>query len=630
MPKQIPTRPDYSERVYAKQIRMAYSLLPVGLVATSLNAVVVAAMLWRLVPHAILVAWTTALLLLSLLRLAFYFICCHSKGPTRNIERLGTIFNAGMALSGAIWGFSAFFHLFHNSLPHQIFVAYVLGGMSAGAAATISALRFPYYGFVIPALLPQILLFLLAKDPIHVSMGGMLAFFSVLIAFPAEANAKTTKSNLWLQFEREDLVKSLSQEVGQREQAQGALRQAQAELERKVKERTAQLAQANTGLRREASEREQAQQALRRSEELYRSIFETVQEGIWIIGKDLRVLRANSRMASLLGYEASELSGRELREFMGDKELEVYSSGQTQNFREIPITDRNGKTLWVLEAANGLSASVLGEETMLCIVTDITGLKERERIILDLNRRLQEANRELLAFTHSVSHDLRSPLFAVDGFSRALEEEYGAELPATGKGYLARIRGAVRRMNELIEDLLKLSRVAQGELRVVQTDLGMIARDIVAVLRARHPGRAIEVRIQDNVPAVCDPKLMRIVLENLLGNAWKFTGRKEHASIEFGSQPGPEGTIYFVRDNGSGFDMAQAHRLFTPFQRLHAETEFPGTGIGLATVNRIIRRHGGTVWAEAEPGKGATFFFTLAAGPSEDFTTEAQSAQRWN
>ena len=230
-----------------------------------------------------------------------------------------------------------------------------------------------------------------------------------------------------------------------------------------------------------------------------------------------------------------------------------------------------------------------------------------------LVRELEHKNRELEAFSYSVSHDLRAPLRAIAGFSQLLLDDYVDRLDERGRGYLERICSTAQRMDEIIEDLLKLSRLGRMELRRERMDLSSIAREIANGLRKTVPDRQVKIVIQDGLVADADPRLVRILLENLLGNAWKFTSRTAQPVIELATLDEPDGPVYFVRDNGVGFEMAYANRLFVPFQRLHSEAEFSGTGIGLATVHRIVERHGGRVWAEAAPGKGATFYFTLKA-----------------
>ncbi len=228
---------------------------------------------------------------------------------------------------------------------------------------------------------------------------------------------------------------------------------------------------------------------------------------------------------------------------------------------------------------------------------------------------LERKNKELESFSYSVSHDLRAPLRSIGGFSRALLEEYGPALDVTGRDYLDRVCAAAERMGELIDDLLQLSRVSSAELHRRPTDLSAIARDVSSELQRREPERRIEVSIQNDVVAEADARLVRVLLDNLMGNAWKFTAKVESAKIEFGADVTHAGAVYFIRDNGAGFDMAYAHKLFAPFQRLHTEAEFAGTGIGLATVHRVVDRHEGRVWAEGAVGHGATVFFTLPTTP---------------
>ena len=234
-----------------------------------------------------------------------------------------------------------------------------------------------------------------------------------------------------------------------------------------------------------------------------------------------------------------------------------------------------------------------------------------ERRVAERTAQLQEANKELESFSYSVSHDLRAPLRAIDGFSKALLDGCADILDAKARGYLERVRAAAQRMGELIDDLLELSRMGRAELRRGRTNLSDIARTVAADLRKGDPGRQVEMDIQDGLTAHADGRLMRVVLENLIGNSWKFTGKVAPARIEVGSEQRGEGPVHFVRDNGAGFDMTYAEKLFRPFQRLHGTTDFPGTGIGLATVHRIVDRHGGRVWAEGTVGGGATFYFTV-------------------
>lgn len=224
---------------------------------------------------------------------------------------------------------------------------------------------------------------------------------------------------------------------------------------------------------------------------------------------------------------------------------------------------------------------------------------------------LESANRELEAFCRSVSHDLRAPLRGIDGFSLAVIEEYGERLDATGREYLQRVRAGIQRMGQIIDDLLALSRVLRVEMDRGPVDLSALATRVLDELRETDPKRRVDAVIAPGVVATGDERLLRLAIENLLGNAWKFTARRSDARIEFGVSEGDDAPAYFVRDNGAGFDMAYVDQLFGVFQRLHRQSEFPGNGVGLATVRRIIERHGGRVWAEGVVEQGATFSFTL-------------------
>ncbi len=239
-------------------------------------------------------------------------------------------------------------------------------------------------------------------------------------------------------------------------------------------------------------------------------------------------------------------------------------------------------------------------------------LDAANKLLRGANDRLGLANNELEAFSYSVSHDLRAPLRAMDGFSKALLDRHAAALDAEGRHYLERVRAGTERMSGLIDDLLELSRIVRTPLRAeTAVDLSAIARKIADELRRRDPARDVTLEIADGLEAHGDRQLLAIVLENLLGNAWKFTAKRAGAHVWFGRERGAHGDAFFVRDDGAGFDMAYADKLFAPFQRLHRAADFEGTGVGLATVQRVVARHGGRIWARGAVGEGATFLFTL-------------------
>jgi signal transduction histidine kinase len=236
---------------------------------------------------------------------------------------------------------------------------------------------------------------------------------------------------------------------------------------------------------------------------------------------------------------------------------------------------------------------------------------ELEARVRERTAQLDATNKELESFSYSVSHDLRTPLLTIDGFSQALLEDYADKLDATGRDYLQRVRTNAQHMSELIDDLLGLARLSRNEIQREPVDLSALARSVAADLQRKQPERRVELTVTDGLAAQADARLMRALLENLLGNAWKYSSKQPQARIEFG-RCGSNGTqAFFIRDNGAGFDMAHVSKLFGAFQRLHTADEFPGSGIGLANVQRIVHRHGGRVWAEGAVGKGATFYFTL-------------------
>jgi light-regulated signal transduction histidine kinase (bacteriophytochrome) len=259
---------------------------------------------------------------------------------------------------------------------------------------------------------------------------------------------------------------------------------------------------------------------------------------------------------------------------------------------------------------------------IISVVADITERKrhqnELSRLHAELERRVEErthalqvANRELASFSYSVSHDLRAPLRAINGFAAMLQETYGSQFDRQGRNYLDRVRKGTEKMAALIDDLLRLSQISRQEMRIKPVDLCALAREVAADLQAEDPGRQVEWIIVPGVQTMGDAGLLEAVMRNLMGNAWKYSSGCARASIEFGLTHRKGRPVYFVRDNGAGFDMAYAGKLFGAFQRLHTPDEFPGSGIGLAIVARIIHRHGGDVWAEGQVGEGATFYFRL-------------------
>jgi len=324
----------------------------------------------------------------------------------------------------------------------------------------------------------------------------------------------------------------------------------------------------------------------------------------------------------------------------GDKEFDPLFSRQDQSvvagrrwslyFATLPEFNEVAESnLPAFVLASGIGISLLLFSISWLLVRSRILAEDASKDLEDANRELEGANRELEAFSYSVSHDLRAPLRTIDGFSQILQEDYEPVLEEEGLDYLGRVRAASAHMAMLIDELLDLSRVSRRPLRREPVDLVSLAKEIIEVLRAAEPERNVEFVAGGDIKAYGDVSLLKVALENLLGNAWKFTEREEEARIEFGvgRRPGLPVPVYFVRDNGAGFDQAYSDKLFGAFQRLHGQDEFEGTGIGLATVARIIHRHGGRVWAEGEVGEGATFYFTLGGRDQGDRTASAKKSE---
>lgn len=318
----------------------------------------------------------------------------------------------------------------------------------------------------------------------------------------------------------------------------------------------------------------------------------------------------------LYGYSATEAVGRDVGILYFERETllkDVIQPLREKGAHEVEVRLRR-KDGQAIDVLLSLSLRLDGEGQPIGMIgysLDISARTEAQRLLQQRSEELAAANRELEAFAYSVSHDLRAPLRAIDGFSQALLEDYGNQLDPVGLDYLRRVRAAAQRMAELIDDLLKLSRVSRLPLQSADVNLSRLAEEIVAALRERQPERKVDVIIEPGLLARGDPGLLRTALENLIENAWKYTRHTEAARIEIGCTRTDVETVFHVRDNGVGFDMRYAENLFTPFHRMHPASEFEGTGIGLATVQRIIQRHGGRIWAQASPSQGASFFFTL-------------------
>ncbi len=379
----------------------------------------------------------------------------------------------------------------------------------------------------------------------------------------------------------------------------------------------------------------QTQEALRESESKFRELAENIHEVFHINSADLsEMLYVSPGYEEIWGQSCESLyrNPASWHESIHPEDSDRILAACARLIQGEPLQEEyriiraRGEIRWIFARVFPIYSQSGEILRHVGIAANITERKQAEQKIWELNQQLEmrvqqrtaeltAANKELESFSYSVSHDLRSPLRGIDGFSKALLERYQDQLDDKGKHYLNRIRSGTQRMGELIDDLLQLSRVTRSQMRPTQVNLSAIAQEIAQELSQNHPERLVNWLISPDLIVSGDRQLLRIILENLLNNAWKFTSVKIQADIELGCMQCQENDgsslAYFVRDNGVGFDAFYANKLFQPFQRLHTVEEFPGTGIGLATVQRIVRRHGGDVWAEGLVGEGATFYFTL-------------------
>jgi PAS domain S-box-containing protein len=342
-----------------------------------------------------------------------------------------------------------------------------------------------------------------------------------------------------------------------------------------------------------------------------------------IIGRTLdgRIVSWNRGAEAMFGYTAAEMIGQSIDLLLPDRSPEdlalrarqIAAAGVVQHVEAVrKRKDGRDIDVWALASPmRDATGEIIGISS---VVRDVSDLKRAQRDLSRARDELERSNRELASFSYSVAHDLRAPLRGIDGFSQALLEDHSDQLDAEGRRYLERVRTAAQLMGRLIDDMLRLSKVTRAEIRRERIDLSALARAAADRLAQREPGRVITRAIEPGLEVDGDPALVALLLDNLLANAWKFTRTKTASHVEVGRVEGSDPPIFFVRDDGVGFDMQYASKLFGVFQRLHSTADFEGTGVGLATVQRIAAKHGGRAWAAGAVDRGATFFFTLAPG----------------
>jgi PAS domain S-box-containing protein len=374
------------------------------------------------------------------------------------------------------------------------------------------------------------------------------------------------------------------------------------------------------GLEKTRKELEVIKQSADEASDFAESVINTVREPLISLDKDLRVVTVSRSFYEFFKVKPEETVGQLIYD-LGNKQwnipklrelLETILPQKTtfDNYEVEHDFAGIGRRIMLLNARQ--IQRVWGKERIILLaIEDITDRKKTEDELRQRTAELESSNKELEAFSYSVSHDLRTPLRSMAGFSTALLEDYSERLDEDGKLYLRKIQDSSELMGQIMDDLLKLSRVTRSEINFEKVNLSDLAKTLVSELQQEEPERKGKVIIAEGMNVRGDRNLLSLVLQNLLGNAWKYTGRTAAPEIEMGVTDNKGKQAYFIRDNGVGFNMEYVDKLFKPFQRLHMAHEFPGTGIGLATVQRIIRRHGGEVWAEGKVGEGATFYFTL-------------------
>lgn len=570
------------DQVEAELLRLLVKKTPLTLLASLAAGVILVFGTWgTVVSHGMLIAWLAALVLVSAGRLQLARTFWRAAPAVDAMPDWRNRLVWGAFLAGALWGTAGILLLGSGDLVYEAIAAFALGGMAAGSIGANASVRAVFLAFFLPCLLPLPPLLLAKGDHVHVAMGAMTIAYILVLLRMFEDFHHTLRQSLETSLVNQALSKNLGV----------------------------------------------AQERLTESEQQFRNLAEASDVAFVIYEEKFRY--ANPAMCAITGYGRDELLDMDVWQIAHPdyrdqtRTLVEQRAGKSSGpaHLELKILTKSGAERWL-----DLSAGAVihcGRCAGIATALDITERKQAEQAVRALNETLEQrvsertaeleaSNRELESFSYSVSHDLRTPLRALDGFSQILEEDLADRLDDEHRSYLKRIRSASHRMGKLIDDLIDLARVGRQKLHFVPVDLSAMAVEVRDELVAHAAGRIATWTIQSGLRTTADPVMIRLVLGNLLENAWKFTAERGDAQIEFGlrGQTDRE-AIYALRDNGVGFDMAYVDKLFHPFQRLHDATRFSGTGVGLAIVHRILQRHGGRIWAESAPDHGATFYFSL-------------------
>ncbi len=606
-------RPDGMDRaevrqVLVEQVRQVYALTPYGSAATIINSTIIYFIMRDVVPGAALAWWWAVLLGGSCARFAIALRFRTISAGEFDPRRWKRIFLGGLAFMGMTWGAAGLLPFDRMTLAHQVFLVFALGGMASGASSAYSIFPEGYAAFSIPALAPLIVHFLRMPDAFHAAMGVMLLLYGTLLWYIAKRHSLENRVSLELRFENRSMIGDLQSakirlermyaevlsEMRAKQEAERLLREQQEQLERTIQQRTAEL---------------------RRSERLYRTIARNMPDAaVMLIDRQSRLLVAEGRLLTRIGLK-ERAEGHTLQEtFPGPtartvedgfrRALDGESSSSEQEYdghivwsQYVPLQDEEGRI-----------------PSALNLTIDITERKraerERERLIIELER----SNRELQQFAYAASHDLQEPLRSVSSFMELLARKYRGSLDETAQKYISfAVEGSLR-MSALINDLLSYSRVATRGHEFQTVNMEAVLADAMDNLKsAVEAGDAVVT--SDKLPLVRGDRSQLVqLLQNLIANAIKFRKPDVPPRIHVSADRRARDWVFGVHDNGIGIDPRNAERIFVIFQRLHTREEYPGTGMGLAICKRIVERHGGRMWVDSLPGKGASFCFSLPPG----------------